>query len=121
MMRIFGSSLFFLLLTPVIAFAAKPDVVGVAVKARANGLYQFDVTISHDDKGWEHYVDKWEVLDSDGKLIAQRTLFHPHTDEQPFTRSLVGVKIPGSVKQVTIRAHDSVYGYGGKTMTVNIP
>lgn len=120
-MRLSVNWLYSLILVPLVAVAGEADVVGVAVKHRGNGLLQFDVTISHQDEGWEHYVDKWEVLDTDGNVIASRTLFHPHAGEKTFTRSLVGVKIPPGVREVVVRAHDSVHEYGGKTMTVAIP
>jgi hypothetical protein len=42
-------------------------------------------------------------------------------DEQPFTRSLSGVRISATVSEVTVRAHDSVHAYGGKTVTVELP
>jgi hypothetical protein len=48
-------------------------------------------------------------------------LSHPHTDEQPFTRALAGVRIPDGVTEVTVRAHDSVDGDGGKALTVVVP
>ena len=32
--------------------------------------------------------------------------------EQPFTRSLGGVAIPAELGRVTIRAHDSLHGWG---------
>jgi hypothetical protein len=35
-------------------------------------------------------------------------------------RSLSHIKIPAGVKKVVVRAHDSVHGYGGKTMEVKI-
>jgi len=35
-------------------------------------------------------------------------------------RSLSHVKIPQGVNKVMVRAHDSVHGYGGKTMEVKI-
>ena len=54
-------------------------------------------------------------------MIATRKLLHPHTDEQPFTRSLDGVKIPDGVTRVRIRGHDKVHGYGGAEMTVMLP
>jgi hypothetical protein len=60
-------------------------------------------------------------LAPDGTLLATRTLMHPHVDEQPFTRNLSGVAIPGSIDEVEVRAHDTVHGYGGKTVTVKLP
>lgn len=120
-MRISVVAVALLLSFPLVSQAGEADVVGVAVKERGSGLYQFDVTIKHDDKGWEHYVDKWDVVAPDGTILGTRTLFHPHVDEQPFTRSLVGVRVPASIKEVTVQAHDMVHEYGGKTMTVTIP
>ena len=99
--------------------AGEADVVNVAVKATGNS-YRFDVTLLHADEGWKHYADKWDVLSEDGTVLGTRVLYHPHVNEQPFTRSLSGVEIPDSVKRVTIRAHDSEHGYGGKTMTVDL-
>jgi hypothetical protein len=57
----------------------------------------------------------------DGSVLGTRTLYHPHVEEQPFTRSLSGVKIPAGIDKVTVRAHDSVHGYGGKTAIVDLP
>jgi len=42
-------------------------------------------------------------------------------NEQPFTRSLSGVEIPADVAEVSVRARDSVHGYGGAEMTVAVP
>ncbi len=117
----FSFSFLFLLLPITASVAGEADVVGVEVKDRGHGLLEFDVTVSHADEGWEHYADKWEIDAPDGTVLAARTLYHPHTDEQPFTRNLVGVKIPDGIEEVVVRAHDSVHGFGGKTMTVEIP
>ena len=72
----------------------------------------------HDDSGWEHYADRWEVLKPDGEVLATRVLAHPHETEQPFTRSLSRVRIPASVTEVVVRAHDSVHGFGGAELRV---
>ncbi|MDX1708156.1 MAG: hypothetical protein R3274_06115 [Desulfobacterales bacterium] len=45
----------------------------------------------------------------------------PPENEQPFTRSLSGVKIPAGITTVSIRAHDSGHGYGGETINVRLP
>ena len=99
--------------------AAEADIVNVVVKNNGNS-YRFDVSVMHQDTGWDHYADKWDVVGEDGTIFGTRVLYHPHVNEQPFTRSLSGVKIPEGVKTVTIRAHDSVHAYGGKTITVEL-
>jgi hypothetical protein len=76
--------------------------------------------VQHDDKGWDHYANQWEVLGPEGKVLGTRVLYHPHVDEQPFTRSLSGVKVPEGVSTVTLRARDSVHGYGGKELAMDL-
>ena len=56
----------------------------------------------------DHYADKWEVLAPDGTVLGTRTLYHPHVDEQPFTRSLSGVSVAETIADVSVRGHDSV-------------
>lgn len=102
------------------AQAGQADVLNVAVVQQGDS-YRFDVTVAHQDTGWDHYADAWEVVGPDGKVLGVRTLFHPHVDEQPFTRSLTGVKIPAGVDRVTVRAHDKVHGWGGAEVTVDVP
>ena len=84
------------------------------------GTYRFRVTVQHDDTGWDHYANKWEVVGPDGTVIATRVLAHPHVNEQPFTRNLGKIKIPASVKSVIVRAGDSVHGLGGEEVTVTL-
>jgi hypothetical protein len=103
-----------------VASAGEVDVETVSFKQATDGSYRFDVTLRHADTGWDHYADRWEVLAPDGDIIATRTLHHPHVDEQPFTRSLSGVKIPDGVRQVVVRGHDSVHGYGGEEQRVDL-
>jgi hypothetical protein len=102
-------------------WAGPPEVVDVGVSASADGTYRFDVTVRHEDEGWEHYADRFEVLTDDGVVLGTRVLHHPHDNEQPFTRSLSGVEIGPDLGQVRIRAHDSVHGYGEGQVSVAIP
>ncbi len=102
------------------ARAGEADVV--RAEARAEGAaWRFRVTVAHGDTGWDHYADKWDVVAPDGTVLGTRVLLHPHETEQPFTRSLGGVEIVQGVTEVTLRAHDSVHGYGGKEVTVKLP
>ena len=105
-MRLLLKTLF--LTTPALADPPAID----AVKATQTGsTWRFDVTLSHPDTGWDHYADGWRVLDMDGSELGLRVLYHPHVDEQPFTRSLSGVSIPAGITEVQIEARCSVDGW----------
>jgi len=109
--KLFVAMLFALI--PGIVSAGTTDVIKAKVSCQSDSTCQFTVTLSHADTGWDHYADRWEVLSLEGEVLGTRILYHPHVQEQPFTRSLAGVRIPPSTKQVRIRARDSVHGYGG--------
>ena len=102
-------------------FAGQAEVVKVRIEHAGDGYYTFFVTVRHDDTGWQHYADKWEVVAPDGKVLGTRVLAHPHVNEQPFTRSLGDVRIRSGIKQVTIRVHDSVHGYGSDSTHIALP
>ena len=110
-----------MMLVPGAAMAGEADVVDVEVGKQGDGRFRFDVTVRHADEGWDHYADRWEVLGPDGAALGVRELAHPHVNEQPFTRSLTGVSIPADVGEVTVRARDSMHGYGGAEMSVAVP
>lgn len=116
---LFAAAVFISLLVPS-AQAGEADVVAVDVRRQGNGIYRFDVTVRHDDEGWDHYADKWVVEDGNGTVLGERVLLHPHVNEQPFTRSLSGVSIPIDLDTVVIRAHDSVHEWGGAEIRVEI-
>ena len=101
--------------------AGKADVLDVSVEPEGDRTYRFSATVRHEDEGWDHYADRWEVLTPDGEVLDTRVLHHPHENEQPFTRSLGGVEIPAGISRVRIRAGDSVHGYGGREATVELP
>jgi hypothetical protein len=111
--------LFTLMTAP--AWAGMADIIDVQVTPGSDDTFSFSVTVKHADEGWDHYADRWEVVAPDGEVLGTRVLLHPHVDEQPFTRSLSGVRIPAQIKKVTIRARDSKHGRGGKTLTISLP
>lgn len=102
------------------AAAGEADVLNVEVFCNEASICRFDVTVGHADEGWEHYANRWEVLSPDGDILATRELTHPHTNEQPFTRSLTNVRIPRDLSEVVIRAHDLIHAYGGNEMRVQL-
>ncbi len=108
------------LAAPLRAGAGEADVVRVTVTKEPGGTWRFDVTVRHADEGWTHYANKWQVLAPDGTVLGTRILYHPHVDEQPFTRSLSGVRIPPAITRVRVRAFDSKHGTGGKEAEVDL-
>ena len=104
----------------VTAVAGEADVIRADAVRTGPGVFRFSVSVIHQDEGWDHYADRWEVLDPNGRILATRTLHHPHVDEQPFTRSLGDVKVPAGIRQVSIRAHCSLHAYGGKIESVSL-
>ena len=97
------------------------EVVDVVATSTGAGSFRFDVTVRHDDAGWDHYADRWEVVAPDGSVLGTRVLLHPHVEEQPFTRSLTGVAVPADIETVTVRARDSQHGWGGPEQEVPLP
>ena len=118
------SIIFFSLLTSKLiltglAHANEVSIVSVSSSC-SDEICSFDVTLEHEDTGWDHYADYWQVIDEHGTVLGKRVLHHPHVNEQPFTRSLGGIKIPKNVKTVWIEAHDSVHGLSGNRHKVEL-
>ncbi len=91
--------------------AGNVEIKMVELRSNNGGKsWVFHVTLKHNDTGWDHYADAWQVVDEDGKVLAKRVLYHPHEHEQPFTRSLSGVKLPENAI-IYVEAHDKVHGW----------
>ncbi|MBD3671686.1 MAG: hypothetical protein HUJ29_13025 [Gammaproteobacteria bacterium] len=99
--------------------ANEVEIINVSMKAMQGGFY-VSVTLKHDDTGWEHYADAWQVVDESGKVLGKRVLYHPHENEQPFTRSLRGLKIPSSTRIVYVEAHDKVHGWSPQRVRLDL-
>ena len=98
-----------------------PDVVDVTVHARGDNRFDFDATLSSPYDTPQRYADAFRVMGDGGVVYGERTLFHDHASEQPFTRDLYGVTIPPGIKTVVVQGRDRKYGYGGKTRQVALP
>lgn len=120
-MKKYISGLFLILLASISStvLAGQAEIIDVRVSNNQDS-FRFDVTLKHDDTGWDHYADGWEVISPAGDVLGKRVLAHPHVNEQPFTRSLSGVRIPQGINTVSIRAHDSVHGYNEKMFVVDL-
>lgn len=101
--------------------AQYPAVEDVEISVEDDDTYTLDVTISSPYDTPDRYADGWRVLDADGAELGTMRLGHDHANEQPFTRTQVGLEIPAEVAEVTVEGHDSKNGYGGATQTVDVP
>ena len=101
------------------SLADQVQIVDAKAKQRGD-QWSFSVTLKHADSGWEHYADAWRVVDSQGEVLGTRTLYHPHENEQPFTRSLDNVTISTSTTTVYIEAHDKVHGWSPQRFELNL-
>lgn len=119
--RLSGFAAALLLLAAGSLSAGQADVLRVDIRPAAEGRFDIDVTLRHADTGWDHFANRWEVVGPDGRVIATRVLAHPHEHEQPFTRSLTGVRIPAEFTWVRVRGHDLVHGFGGREVTLSVP
>lgn len=102
------------------ADAGDVNILAADFHSRGNNRWSVNVTLKHDDTGWDHYVDNWRIVDGEGNMLGDRVLYHPHVDEQPFTRGLGGVKFPESTTVVYIEAHDKVHGWTPNRLKVDL-
>jgi hypothetical protein len=93
------------------------NVTGVAVESVGDGVYEFAVTLHHDDDGEAGYANWWQVETLDGDRLGRRELLHAH-GTRAFTRSAT-VSVPDG-GCVVVRGHDETHGYGGRATTVNV-
>lgn len=98
-----------------------PDVLAVKARTQTSGKFDFDVTVSSPYDSPNRYADGFRVMGKDGRVYGERTLWHDHAGEQPFTRDLYGVTIPRGVRTVVLQARDKKYGYGGGIAEVVLP
>ena len=78
------------------------------------------VTLRHGDTGWDDYADGWRVVAEDGTELGMRVLYHPHVEEQPFTRSLSGIAIPQDATRVFVEARTNADGWGAARFPVDL-
>ena len=109
------------LVTASLVWADDPRVIDADIRKTSEGTFTISATLKHADEGWDHYANGWQVETTSGEVLSKRILHHPHVEEQPFTRSKSGIKIPKEVKTVIIRAEDNVHGLGDETVELKVP
>ena len=130
-MKTITSILIFVLLMSAGLFAGEklefdPDLAFAQVKfvkavQSSNSSWSFYVTVRHNDEGWNHYANSWEVIDPDTEeIFTERILAHPHETEQPFTRSQSRIILPEGQRYVLVRAKCQLHGFEGEAVLVDM-
>ncbi|MGY5453068.1 hypothetical protein ACVFI8_19325 [Agarivorans sp. MS3-6] len=102
------------------AFANDVTIVAAEFTQDGQRSWKVDVSLLHQDSGWDHYANMWRVVDTKGTVLAERELLHPHVNEQPFTRSLNNVPHPAQGSMVFIEARDKVHGWSPQRFEVDL-
>lgn len=100
--------------------AADPSVIENATARKSGDTWVFSVTLRHPDTGWDHYADGWKILSETGESLGLRELLHPHVTEQPFTRSLSGVRLPEGTTRVAVVARCNVDGWAASRYWIEL-
>ena len=90
----------------------KAQVTFVSASQQFDGSWCFKTSVKHNDEGWDHYANGWEVLDMNGNQLWERPLTHPHVNEQPFTRRLCDIQISPETTKLVVRAKCNKHNYG---------
>ncbi len=108
-----------------VMFAAQPGLAAdVQIKfaelTQHDSTWSADVTLRHEDTGWDNYADAWRLVDESGKVLATRVLWHPHVDEQPFTRGMGDIHIPADTRIIYVEAHGKVEGWSRQRLRIDL-
>lgn len=97
------------------------NVVGVAMSRNLDQTIDLRVTIRSADKGPEHFCDRFEILDPEGRVLHVERIAQPHVNEQPFSVSLTNLRLPEGLERVTFRARMRPDGASGTQRDVKLP
>ena len=112
--------LFLLIISSSISIASDANIIKASAELTSAQKFNISVTLEHADDGWDHYANAWRVYSVEGELIGERVLHHPHVNEQPFTRTLLGLSVPSNVNEVVIVAVCSTTGESKKSYKLKL-
>ena len=93
------------------------NVVGISYDDLGDDLYDFQITLIHDDDGEDGYADAWQIETLTGDLLGKRVLTHAHGTVE-FTRSQQ-INI-GDTQMLVVRGYDQIHEFGGQIIILNI-
>jgi hypothetical protein len=109
---------------------ASPNQAAVSfVKASqaTDGTWTLEVTIEYANPTAEAYADGWDIITPAGQVIKKNVadpytqpLDPPSNGAESVTHTETGITIPVDVTQFFVRVHDSVNGWSGQTVFVDL-
>lgn len=103
------------------SLAIAKDVKIDKVELEQNGgVWTAHVTFTHDDADFNHFVDGWRVVDAKKKILAQQSLYHPHTGVKTFKDNLAGIIIPAGTKLIYVEAHAKPHGWSKNRVRIDL-
>ena len=112
--------LFFLSTVVHSVYANSVEIIDATLKKNTDAMWSVSVTLKHADTGWDHYANNWRIINEKGNVIGDRVLYHPHVNEQPFTRSLSNVSIKETDRYLYIIAHDTINGWSPEKLKIDL-
>lgn len=97
-----------------------PDVLDAELEPTGD-TWRLSATLSSPYDTPDRYADAFRALSPDGDELGVRVLLHDHANEQPFTRSLTDLELPGDVDTIIVEGRDLEHGWGGDTVTLEVP
>jgi hypothetical protein len=84
------------------------------------GVWTAHVTFKHDDTDFNHFVDGWRIVDAKHKVLAQQSLYHPHTGSKTFKENLAGIIVPTGTKLIYVEAHAKPHGWSKQRVRIDL-
>jgi hypothetical protein len=99
------------LLPPTTASAGKPEVRWVELNREARH-WRITVTLSHNDAGDYHFLERWQVRTPDRRVLGDERFHTPRVQAAERISTLRDVRVPRDVDTLYVRARDSLHGWG---------
>ena len=109
---------------------ASPNQAAVSfVKASqaTDGTWTLEVTVEYANPTAEAYADGWDIITPAGQVIKKdvadpytQLLEPPSNGAESATHTATGITIPVDVTQFFVRVHDSVNGWSGEMVFVDL-
>lgn len=99
-------------------------VVGAEFVRRPGARWDLILALAHEDQDGQHFCDRVEALDQDGRRIFFGSFYRPMPrdveEDGPMRRRIRPVPLPEGVTSLRIRAHCKVSGWGGRALEVDL-